>query len=719
MPRRPRAVTVVVGALALAAGVVARADARRQDAGPITLARLELAVDRAMAHRHYPPGSRLPDPSAPIPWEDPDRQLMGEALGLQDATIRAFAVRAQGRLESPSQVDRLLRFLRDASLDVRVEAGNAIAVSLRQASPAEAAPVMAALLARVARPADTEPWMYDTLGRLPYARPDADRVESALVAGAERSTDGSVAEQALVNLFARDRTRPAASATLAFLESRARGANGAEPSLQAWRALQVLNARDADLMAFGATYHCAPSADCGWKIREIAIDMGDPHEPRVVQALVAARHDVSTAVRLSALRRQARLAADTQSCAPLVSAITDASETPTLRLEAMALVNAHCAERDEIVRRLSSVADRLGRLASADWHEPARALEAMAKVDEAAARRLLPVAQKHPTWQVRAAAARAATTLKDEALLVALTRDAEPNVATEAMKGLAALGSAQTTAVAIAALASHDYQLVREAAEALKKAGPDAAEVAPLVAALSRLTAEGKDTSRDPRTSILNRLRTLARQQNAGGKSWLDASGPRALTPLVRDFDPEIATLAAEVIGAIAGNAPAIRPTERSRPQPTEEQLRNAPEAATIALDSGETIGLTLLVKEAPIAVARFANLARAGYYDHLTFHRVEPLFVVQGGSPGANEYMGADRFFRDEIGLEHHTTGAVGLSTRGRDTGDGQIFIDLTDQYRLDYIYTVFARVSDMGPVDRILEGARIVRITFPRPGS
>ncbi len=100
-----------------------------------------------------------------------------------------------------------------------------------------------------------------------------------------------------------------------------------------------------------------------------------------------------------------------------------------------------------------------------------------------------------------------------------------------------------------------------------------------------------------------------------------------------------------------------------------------------MALDNGDTIRLTLLSHEAPIAVARFTNLARAGYYDNLTFHRVEPLFVVQGGSPRANEYMGAERFLRDEIGLEHHTTGAVGLSTRGRDTGDGQIFIDLTDQ--------------------------------------
>jgi len=716
--RRSRAATAVVLALSLVTGLGSRADARRQVSGPIALVRLELAVDRVMAHRHYP--TAPPDGPGPLRGEDPDRALLLEALGAPETAIRALAVRALGRFEDASQVATLVPFLRDSSLDVRIEAGNAIGISLRRASPAEASQVMEALRARVADPADAEPWMYDTLGRLPYARSDADRVESMLVAGAQGPAGGVVAEQALVNFLARDRTRPTTSATRAFLESRARGTNGAEPSLQAWRGLQVLNAQDADLLAFGAAYHCGTSPDCGWKIREIAIDMGDPREPRMAHALVLARHDVSTAVRLSALRREAKLAAETQSCAPLVRTIAEGSETPTVRLEAMALVNARCAERDEIVRRLSRVAAGLGLpTATSDWHEPARALEALARLDEPATRRLLPVAQKHPTWQVRAAAARAATTLKDEGLLVAFTHDTEPNVVTEAIKGLAAQGSAQTTAVAIAALASRDYQLVREAAEALKRCEPDAAEVRPLVTALARLTAEGKDTSRDPRTSILNRLRALAHQKDRGGKSWLDAAGPRALTPLLRDFDPEIAALAAGVIGATTGAAPATRPTERSPEQPTEEQLRDEPRTATIALDDGNTIRLALLVHEAPIAVARFATLARSGYYDRLTFHRVEPLFVVQGGSPGANEYMGADRFLRDEIGLEHHTAGAVGLSTRGRDTGDGQIFIDLTDQYRLDYSYTVFARVTDTSPLDRILEGARIVRIVFPRPGS
>jgi cyclophilin family peptidyl-prolyl cis-trans isomerase len=105
--------------------------------------------------------------------------------------------------------------------------------------------------------------------------------------------------------------------------------------------------------------------------------------------------------------------------------------------------------------------------------------------------------------------------------------------------------------------------------------------------------------------------------------------------------------------------------------------------------------------------VSRFVRLARKGYYDGLTIHRVVPNFVVQGGSPGANEYMGDGPFLRDEVGLRSHRRGAVGISTRGRNTGDAQLFIDLVDLPRLDHDYTVFAEVVDgMGTVDGILEG-------------
>jgi cyclophilin family peptidyl-prolyl cis-trans isomerase len=115
----------------------------------------------------------------------------------------------------------------------------------------------------------------------------------------------------------------------------------------------------------------------------------------------------------------------------------------------------------------------------------------------------------------------------------------------------------------------------------------------------------------------------------------------------------------------------------------------------------------------APITVARFLRLAATDhYYDGLTFHRVVPNFVVQGGSPGANEYAGHKDYMRDEISATNER-GTVGLSTRGRNTADAQFFINLVDNHRLDYDYTVFANViKGMDVVDGIEEGAQIRRI-------
>ena len=135
---------------------------------------------------------------------------------------------------------------------------------------------------------------------------------------------------------------------------------------------------------------------------------------------------------------------------------------------------------------------------------------------------------------------------------------------------------------------------------------------------------------------------------------------------------------------------------------------------AVIETDKGP-IELEFFGAEAPKAVENFRLLAEHGYYDGLTFHRVVPNFVIQGLSPGANEYVGAPRYMRDEPGTVPHLRGAVGISTRGRDTGDGQIFIDLVDLPRLDHDYTVFARViAGLDVVDRIVEGSVITGITL-----
>ena len=67
----------------------------------------------------------------------------------------------------------------------------------------------------------------------------------------------------------------------------------------------------------------------------------------------------------------------------------------------------------------------------------------------------------------------------------------------------------------------------------------------------------------------------------------------------------------------------------------------------------------------------------------------------------------------RDEVGLRSHDRGTLGISTRGRDTGDAQLFVNLVDNPRLDHDYTVFGAVTaGMAVVDGILEGDVIARV-------
>ena len=90
---------------------------------------------------------------------------------------------------------------------------------------------------------------------------------------------------------------------------------------------------------------------------------------------------------------------------------------------------------------------------------------------------------------------------------------------------------------------------------------------------------------------------------------------------------------------------------------------------------------------------------------------------MIQGGSPGANEYVGYREFMRDEVNGAN-VRGTVGLSTRGRNTGDAQFFVNTVDNPRLNDDYTVFASIADneMPVVDAIQEGDVMRRITAGR---
>lgn len=323
----------------------------------------------------------------------------------------------------------------------------------------------------------------------------------------------------------------------------------------------------------------------------------------------------------------------------------------------------------------------LRRLLESDsWRLASHALVSLAKVDPAAARRALPRFVEHPVWQVRVDAARAAKILEEDEALARLRRDEHPNVVAEALV---------VPEHAVEALSIDDYGLLMRALRFLEGWEDGASAIPTLKKTLRWVTAQHRATSRDPRRRLLERLHEFG---DTGGLDYL-----------LDDFDPFIANLAATLTSKEPQTlhfAPA--------PLPPEDFLDGLAGArARITMKEAGPFTIELLPEEAPLTCAQFAKLADSGYYDGLTFHRVVPNFVIQGGSPGANEFEGRPEYIRDEVGLLSHKRGTLGISTRGRDTGDSQIFVNLVDNYRLDHNYTVFARVVEgMENVDRVLEG-------------
>ncbi len=128
---------------------------------------------------------------------------------------------------------------------------------------------------------------------------------------------------------------------------------------------------------------------------------------------------------------------------------------------------------------------------------------------------------------------------------------------------------------------------------------------------------------------------------------------------------------------------------------------------ATITTDKG-TIVLELDPSIAPITVNNFVSLARDGFYDGLTFHRVEPGFVIQGGCPQGSGTGGPGYKFADEPVQGEYTKGAVAMANAGPNTNGSQFFICLDDLRRgLAKSYNLFGQVVEgIDVVDAIRRG-------------
>ena len=124
-------------------------------------------------------------------------------------------------------------------------------------------------------------------------------------------------------------------------------------------------------------------------------------------------------------------------------------------------------------------------------------------------------------------------------------------------------------------------------------------------------------------------------------------------------------------------------------------------------------IRVELFDKDAPKTVKNFIDLIQNGFYDGLNFHRVIPNFVIQGGCPNGTGTGGPGYHIPCEINTQKHLAGSLSMAHAGKDTGGSQFFICHSPQTHLDGVHTVFGKTSDMGVVNSIETGNKIISVS------
>lgn len=628
------------------------------------------------------------------------------ALASRDPELVERGLLALGRLERPALAERFFPLLGHPLPGVRAHALQAVAQAaqgFRRNPPArERAPVWPALLAQLGArvSAERDPAVRGmlalSLGRLPYAAPEEmRRAQEWLVALAGELRGGAASDVARgIESFARLTSRRVELSEVLRdrLGELTRDERG-DPQARRSALGALLAAQAADVPTLTAALRSPDPL-----LRRLALGGAAALSDSAVRnpLLQEGFTDTSALVRAEALRHWARVIGEA-GCSHLLEATRDS--VPLVGLLALDLVGSSCGGNPLASQTLlAALQDSAAR-----WQWQAHALVSLARVAPTRSGGALDAARTAPVWQLRMYAARAALVLRDTATLRRLAADPAANVREAALSALREVSGHGDDSLYRAALRAADYQLVLTAANALTGSPQRREAATALLAALERISRERRETSRDPRLAILARLGEL------GGPDL----APR-LRRYLGDFDPLIADSAAALLTAWTGRTTSSRP----RPLaplviPVREIERLRGRRLYVRMASGASFEVALLVDEAPVTVLRVAALAARGYYDGLTFHRVVPNFVIQGGSPGANEYAGWPRFMRDELGPRSHQRGTLGISTRGRDTGDAQLFINLVDNPRLDYDYTVWGRVvRGMEVVDAVLEGDVIQRV-------
>jgi len=324
----------------------------------------------------------------------------------------------------------------------------------------------------------------------------------------------------------------------------------------------------------------------------------------------------------------------------------------------------------------------------------AAALPVLARLDREEFALVLSGLDPDPVWWVRAALAGALGASGDEMsvnVLLAALQDPDARVLPAVLEAVRAARGPDAADTLRRHLAHDDFAVRAAAAEGLA-----ALKTGGLTSALATAYERGKDDA-DP-DARLAALEALAVQNDPAAWQALASAAETDPARVVR-------ARAAALLRAAGRPAPLPGPHLVERP-PFDYREAMAPydPARTAGLftprarvrTSRGVIEIHLNVVEAPLASAAFLDLARQGFYDGLTFHRVVPDFVVQGGDPRGDGSGGPGFTLRDEVGQRPYGRGAVGLALAGKDTGGSQFFVTLSPQPHLDGNFTMLGWVAE-----------------------
>jgi len=655
--------------------------------------------DQRVLRDPAPPPAPPPPPAAPVrgrqpaaaaPTPPPPPPDLVRMLSDEQPRLRRRAALAIGHVGLADGVEPLLSLLADPDPEVRQMAafalgliGDARARDRLVAALADASPLVQGSAAEaLGLIGDTA--AADAIGRFV-----AQGIQSGAVAQAPAAEDDArrdtPAAALRLGIFALVRLKAYGPLSAAVLDG------SAQPRVRWWPVAFALQ-RLEDRRALPALLTLAKEANP--YTRAFAVKgLGALKDASALPVLTPLLTSGDRNVLIETVRAMGQIA-DRAASEPLLKIVRDATADPLVRLETVGALGG--IQAPEVAEALLDVV--------ADPSPPIRAaaLRSIASADPENFVTVLSGLDPDPHWSVRAALATVLGTMSVEtasARLQPLLEDSDQRVIPAALAALVKLKAPNAAAVLLEKLKADDFAVRAAAAAGIGELKPPNG-----AAALADAYRLGQRDS-----TYTARAAALAALQQYGAGAAMPV-----LTAALTDKDWAVRVRAAGIIKQLDPNGAGATVETSIRPAPTTlaPDVYAAPRLVSPAVaiqafletDRG-LIHIELAMNEAPLTVENFVSLARKGFFNGLSFHRVVGDFVIQDGDPRGDSEGGPGYSIRDELNQLPYLRGSVGMALDPwRDTGGSQYFITHSPQPHLDAKYTVFGRVvAGMDVVDKI----------------